>query len=236
MIYFFIFVFCVGFIAFVQLTGVIYGAYFLHGARNAFQVAVDLDQDVQVFASDGRHDFAVGLDAAGMRVVEWIILIAHRNLNLLKSAELVLAGEDLLLDVFQNCQDQLVEEFPFVGEEKIEKCGGDVRLRLRQHHGEHGEDEVARVQFGTHLVVLEVLVQLGQVLHYQVADNIRMLEQARQAILEYVPQLALLYEFDEEPEGHGLLAMDKKLTHNEVHTLHIVHLLVVACERPQHIF
>ena len=83
--------------------------------------------------------------------------------------------------------------------------------------------------------MLKVLVQLRQVLHDQVADNIRMLEQARQAILEDVSQLALLYELDEEPEGHGLLAMDQQLAHNEIHSLDIVDLLVVARKGSQNI-
>ena len=56
---------------------------------------------------------------------------------------------------------------------------------------------------------------------------------ARQANLIDVPKLALLYELHKEPERQTVRAVHQQLPHQEVHTLHIVRLIIVAAERPQ---
>ena len=150
-------------------------ADFAYGSSHALHIAVNFHQDVQSLAPRSRFGLAV-LAAAGVSVIKWIVLVAHGDLYLLECAKHVVTCQDLFADVVQHCQDQLVEEFPFVCEEKIEECSSNMRLSFWKNHGEDREDKIACVQLRTDLVMLEVLVQVWQVLHYQVPDDISMLK------------------------------------------------------------
>ena len=57
--------------------------------------------------------------------------------------------------------------------------------------------------------------------------------QSGQAHLVDVPQLALLNQLHEEPEGKGGRTVHQQLADKEVHALHVVSLVIVAGERPQ---
>ena len=89
--------------SFVCLSSFVAVAYLAHRAGDTFEIAVDFNEDFErALASDSWLSFTI-LNAARVSIVEWIILVAHGYLNLLKSTEHVVAGQDLLANVVQDC-------------------------------------------------------------------------------------------------------------------------------------
>ena len=56
------------------------------------------------------------------------------------------------------------------------------------------------------------------------------LEEARQVLQVNIPELAVLYQGYKEPKCESLRAVKQELGHDEVHPLHIVHLIIVLTE------
>lgn len=135
----------------------------------------------------------------------------------------------------QDRQDEFVEELPLVPKVVVEEGCCHVVLRLGQDHRESREDEVASVHLWLDLELLQVMVGLWEVFHYQESDDVGVLLESRQALLEDVSQVILLNQSHKEPEGHCLRAVHQQLADHEVHALNVVHLLVVAGEGSQDI-
>ena len=107
-----------------------------------------------------------------------IILIAHCDFDLLQYTKHVLRLHQLLLQIFQDAQDQLIKEFPLILEEQRKELSGHISFILRQDRSEQAEDPVAGVHFWHDVVFFKMLVQLWQVVLHQHFDYERMLMEA----------------------------------------------------------
>ena len=70
-------------------------------------------------------------------------------------------------------------------------------------------------------------------LFYEQVYYSRMLPQSGKTHLVYVSKFTFLDQLNEEPERHGIRTMHQKLADEEVHTLDVVGLVIVAGEGPQ---
>ncbi len=78
-----------------------------------------------------------------------------------------------------------------------------------------------------------MLVQGVEVLHHQDVDDLAVFLQPGQVREVDVPQLTILEQPYKEPKGHDLAAVVEQAAHDEVHSLDVVHLLVIVCESNQ---
>ena len=79
-----------------------------------------------------------------------------------------------------------------------------------------------------------MIVQLRQVLGNEHFDDGLVFFEPWQSNLINVSKLAAFDQFDEEPEGQRRRAMHQQLADEEVHTLHVIGLVIVAGEGSQY--
>ena len=114
-----------GWLAFIFAVAILAVLVKYNCAKEAFKVAVLVYQILL---------FTLQLSLLiGHCIVVRVVFVAHCYLYLLKYAEHIFSINQLILYMFKNCQNQFVEEFPFIFQKLGKKHRCHIRLIFRQY-------------------------------------------------------------------------------------------------------